>query len=214
MPGRGVRALIEFCNIELTISRRMAAPSRVWQEKGIEFRKASRQHVCLTSTTSFSFSTNFEASSIGDRPNLKVPSGFDALPRKVKTSPLVSIPLTPVPLIFSKSVTVCSKSRRCTEGKRGRECSALRATVLWSTEKCGQLGSSKVLRIFWLTTSEARDWRRARWDARSRSSWNNFYRSHSKWKLYKSRPTSLQVILSNRFPRPTAPYIVVIPSFS
>ena len=29
MPGRGVRALIELCSIELTISRRMAAPSRV-----------------------------------------------------------------------------------------------------------------------------------------------------------------------------------------
>lgn len=138
MPGGGVRALIDLCSIELTISLRMAAPSRVCGVYGTwtEFRwQLGAIHICLTSTASFAFSTNFEASSIGDRPNLKVPSGFDALPRKVKTSPLVSIPRTPVPLIVSKFVTVCSKSRRCTEGKRGRECSALRATVSWSTWK-------------------------------------------------------------------------------
>ena len=110
------------------------------------FRRQLGLHKCLTSTTtSFSFLTNFDASSIGDRPNLKVPSGFEALPRKVKTSPFVSIPLTPVPLIVSKFVTVCSNSKRCTEGKRGRECSALRDTVLWSTGKSslGQLGLQK-----------------------------------------------------------------------
>ena len=113
---------------------------------GIEFKRQVGVHKCLTSsTTSFSFSANFDASSIGDRPNLNVPSGFDALPRKVKTSPFVSIPLTPVPLISSKFVTGCSNSRRCTEGKRGRECSALRATVLWSTGKSsGSARSSEI----------------------------------------------------------------------
>ena len=61
------------------------------------------------------FSTNFDASSIGDGPNL---SGFD----EVKISPLV-IPLTLVPENFSGFVTSGSKSRRCTAGKKRRECS-------------------------------------------------------------------------------------------
>lgn len=34
---------------------------------------------------------------------LNVPVGLEALPRKASTSPLVNIPRTPVPLIFSGS---------------------------------------------------------------------------------------------------------------
>ena len=34
IPGEGLRALIESCSIELTISRRMAAPSRVCGKRG------------------------------------------------------------------------------------------------------------------------------------------------------------------------------------
>ena len=39
---------------------------------------------------------------------LNVPVGLEALPRKVSTSPLVNIPRTPVPLIFSGSRTLYS----------------------------------------------------------------------------------------------------------
>ena len=132
------RALQHWVDDKSTYGRSVESLRRL-AGKGTIFRNKCRElgpHICLTSSTvSFAFSTNFEASSIGDGPNLKVPSGFDALPRKAKTSPLVSIPLTPVPLIVSNSVTAFSKSKRCTEGKTGRECSALRATVLWSTGK-------------------------------------------------------------------------------
>lgn len=127
------RALQHWIDDKSTYGRSVESLRSLTGREGLNSESKFRQHICLT--TSFSFSTNFDASSIGDGPNLKVPSGFVALPKKVKMSPLVSIPLTPVPLIFSRSVIVCSKSRRCTEGKTGREGSALRTTVLWSTEK-------------------------------------------------------------------------------
>jgi hypothetical protein len=44
IPGGGLRALIELLSIELTISRRMAAPSRVY-EKRVEFQKQVRLHI-------------------------------------------------------------------------------------------------------------------------------------------------------------------------
>ena len=69
-------------------------------------------------------STTLEApdSSLGGWAGLNVPVGFEALPRNVSTSPLVNIPRTPVPLIFSGSETLCSRSKRATDGKSGREC--------------------------------------------------------------------------------------------
>ena len=50
-------------------------------------------------------STTLEApdSSLGGWAGLNVPVGLEALPRNVSTSPLVNIPRTPVPLIFSGS---------------------------------------------------------------------------------------------------------------
>ena len=51
-----------------------------------------------------------------------VPVGADASPRCARTSPLVSIPRTPVPAILamSPSERPCSCTRRRTEGKSGR----------------------------------------------------------------------------------------------
>jgi hypothetical protein len=62
------------------------------------------------------------ASSMGEGLGLKVPRGPEALPKNASTSPFVNIPLTPVPLILSAFVMLFSAKRRCTDGKRGREC--------------------------------------------------------------------------------------------
>lgn len=48
--------------------------------------------------------------------------GLDALPKYARTSPFVSIPRTPVPLMTSGFEMLCSISKRWTEGKSGREC--------------------------------------------------------------------------------------------
>lgn len=60
---------------------------------------------------------------MGEGPNLNVPRGFEVRPRNVSTSPFVSIPLTPVPVILSAWVMLFSSRSLCTDGKRGRECS-------------------------------------------------------------------------------------------
>jgi hypothetical protein len=49
-------------------------------------------------------------------------AGFDAFPRYARTSPLVSIPRTPVPLMTPASVIPPSLSRRITEGSKCLEC--------------------------------------------------------------------------------------------
>ena len=53
---------------------------------------------------------------------LKVPVGLEAFPRYASTSPRVSIPCTPVPLIVLGSETLFTTRSRCTDGKSGREC--------------------------------------------------------------------------------------------
>jgi hypothetical protein len=50
------------------------------------------------------------------------PSGPEASPRCASTSPFVSIPRTPVPLIDDASAIPCACRRCNTEGKSGRAC--------------------------------------------------------------------------------------------
>lgn len=68
------------------------------------------------------FCRSFKAASIGVGDCLNVPRGPEAWPKNARTSPLVTIPRIPVPVILLTSWILCSARRRYTEGKMGPEC--------------------------------------------------------------------------------------------
>ena len=94
--GAGGFTTTELRSIVDTMSCRMAGPSRI-------------------------FDSTFGDGEGGADVPLYVPKGLDALPRYARTSPLVSIPRMPVPLISSGLLMPYSSNNLCTEGNKGRE---------------------------------------------------------------------------------------------
>jgi hypothetical protein len=60
--------------------------------------------------------------SLSDFGSLYVPVGEDALPRYARTSPLVNIPRTPVPLMSPGFSITFSTNNLWTDGNKGFEC--------------------------------------------------------------------------------------------
>lgn len=122
---RRVAYLVEDCVFSTRFGAKMRQSADVWQDRReAQSSRDKLESKCpktlnLHTLTSSFFCKFLVASSMGEGDCLNVPFGPDALPRNVRTSPLVIIPRTPVPGILPGSEILFSNRSRWTEGNRG-----------------------------------------------------------------------------------------------